>query len=170
MDLLIQIGLIIIAIAFIILMYSIIQTMKVLKAAIEEMRLMITQVRTDVSHISGDMKEAIQNTNAMTLDIRTKLNSLNILFTTVNDIGQTLHAFTGVAKASATKVAATMQRARTGGISNDSTTDSTSGSTSGSTSDSTSGSNSQNNRSDVTSAIIDGVISTLRIVKKIKRI
>jgi len=154
MDLLIQGGIIVIAIAFIILMYSIIQTMKVLKAAIEEMRLMIGQVRTDVSHISGDMKEAIQNTNAMTLDVRKKLSSLNILFTTVNDIGQTLHAFTGIAKKSATKVAASMQSTGSGV----------------STRGSTSGSKSQKNSDHVSSAIIDGVISTLRIVKRIKRI
>jgi len=144
MDLLIQGGIIVIAIAFIILLYSIIQTMKVLKAAIEEMRLMIGQVRTDVSHISDDMKEAIHNTNAMTLDVRKKLSSLDILFTTVNEIGQTLHAFTGVAKDSAAEVATTMQN--------------------------TTGSKPQKKSNHITSAIIDGVISTLRIVKKVKRI
>ena len=151
MDLIIQVGIIVIAIAFIVLMYSIIQTIKVLKAAIEEMRLMLGQVREDVSHISGDMKEAIQNTNAMTLDVRKKLSSLNILFTTVNDIGQTLHTFTGIAKKSATKVATSMH------------------SSSPAASVSTNGKQQKKN-DHVTSAIIDGLISTLRIVKKIKQV
>lgn len=147
MDLFIQGGIVVIAIAFIILMYSIIQTMKVLKAAIEEMRLMIGQVRTDVSHISDDMKEAIHNTNAMTMDVRKKLTSLNILFTTVNDIGQVLHSFTGAAKNSAAELATTVQKEHQATHSKPT-----------------------EKKANITSAIIDGVISTLRILKKIKRI
>ena len=149
MDLFIQIGMIIITIAFIILMYSIVQTLKVLKAAIEEMRLMIGQVRTDVSHISEDMKEAIHNTNEMTLDVRKKLSSLNILFATVNDIGQAVHSFTGIAKESAANLATTLKKDQRQTIQSDRVPE---------------------KQSDgISNAIIDTIISSLRIWKRVKK-
>ena len=149
MDLFIQIGIIIITIAFMILMYSIVQTLKVLKAAIEELRLMIGQVRTDVSHISEDVKEAIHNTNKMTLDIRKKLSSLNILFATVNDIGQAVHSFTGIAKASAVNLATTLKKDQRQTEQSDPNT---------------------SKRSDgISTAIIDTIITSLRIWKRVKR-
>ncbi len=143
MELFIQIGIVIIAIGFIILMYSIVQTMKVLKAAIEEMQLMIGQVRVDVSHISDDIKKAIHNTNEMTMDIRTKLNSLDSVFGAADDIGRTVQVFTGIAKESAAQLAVTVEEQQNP--------------------------NHQNEQK-LTSAIIDGVMSTLRIWKKVKGI
>ena len=149
MDLFIQIGMIIITIAFIILMYSIVQTLKVLKAAIEELRLMIGQVRTDVSHISEDVKEAIHNTNEMTLDVRKKLSSLNILFATVNDIGQAIHSFTGIAKDSATNLATTLKKNERQTVQSDLNTFKQSDS--------------------ISTAIVDTIIASLRIWKRVKR-
>ena len=168
MELLIQIGIVIVAIAFIILMYSIVQTMKVLKSAIEEMRLMIGEVRSDVSRISDDMKETIHNTNEMTVDIRHKLSSLNIVFAAVNDIGQAIQSFTGIAKSSAAQLAAAVEQKQ----------------------NQRQHQNRQNNQNSsldrqnhakndrqeedmqphISSVIIDGVISSLRIWKKIKRV
>ncbi|MFD0716030.1 DUF948 domain-containing protein [Paenibacillus sp. GCM10027626] len=151
MDLFIQAGMIVIAIAVFILMYAIWQTMKVLRAAIEEMRLMIGQVRTDISTISEDMKEAIHNTNAMTMDIRKKLNSLNVVFTVVNDIGQAVHAFTDAAKHSAKQLAASMeQKHRQSAHSEDD--------------------QAVKPKDGISVAIIDAVISSLRIWKKINRL
>jgi len=144
MDYLIQTGIIVIAIAGIILMYAIVQTLKVLKGAIEELRLMIGQVRTDVSHISEDMKEAIHNTNAMTLDVREKLSSLNVIFSIVNDVGQAVHSFTDVAKHSASQLAATMEDSHRPS------------------------SQESHSTAKVSSAVIDGIISALRIWKKLR--
>lgn len=154
MDLIIQIGIVVIAIAFIILMYAVIQTLKVLRAAIEELRLMIGQVREDVSHISDDMKEAIHNTNAMTQDMRSKLSALNIVFTTINDIGQALHSFTGIAKQSAASIAANIKK-----DSSETATRIQKKKVRATTT-----------RDGLTTSLIDGLASTLRIWKKIKQL
>ena len=150
MDLLMQIGILVIAIAFIILMYSIIQTMKVLKSAIEEMRLTIGEVRSDVSRISDDMKETIQHTNEMAIDIKHKLSSLNIVFTAVNDIGQAVQTFTSIAKTSAAQLAAAIERKPAP----------------------TKRSSEPNidKQQPVSNMVIDGIISGLQLWKKMKRI
>jgi uncharacterized protein YoxC len=109
MDLYIQISIIVITVAIVILMYFLIQTMKVLKAALEEVRLTVGELRSDVSQISVDVKEMIHNTNEMTLDVRTKLRSLDILFATVNDVGQAVHSFTTVMKESAASLVTTIK-------------------------------------------------------------
>lgn len=150
MDLFIQVSVVIIALAFVILMYSIIQTMKVLKAAIDEIRLTVGQLRSDVSQITVDVKEAIHNTNAMTLDARAKLSSLDVLFTTVNDIGQTIHSFTGAAKQTAASLVTTIKKDNSRTAKDESCKKAAD--------------------SGMASAIIDGVISSLRIWRKIKKI
>ncbi|MFX3634377.1 MAG: DUF948 domain-containing protein [Candidatus Pristimantibacillus sp.] len=150
MDLFIQISVVIIALAFVVLMYSIVQTMKVLKAAIDEIRLTVGQLRTDVSQITVDVKEAIHNTNAMTLDVRSKLSSLDVLFTTVNDIGQTIHTFTGAAKQSAASLVTSIKKDNRREVKQESSHKAA--------------------ESGMASAIIDGVISSLRIWRKIKKI
>jgi len=148
MDTFIQVSIGVIAVAFVILIYSVVQTMKVLKAALDEMRLTIGQVRTDVSHITVEMKEAIRHTNAMTLDVRTKLNSLDVVFAAVNDIGQTIHSITGPVK----EVAASILPAREKrNVSADAAR------------------RANIDRSRIAEAIADGVISSLRIWKKIKK-
>ncbi|MFD2115620.1 DUF948 domain-containing protein [Paenibacillus yanchengensis] len=143
MELFMQIGIVIIAIGSIILIYSIVQTMKVLRAAIEEMQLMIGQVRVDVSHISDDIKKAVHNTNEMTIDVKSKLSSLDSVFDAANDIGQTVQAFTGIAKQSATQLAVTIEEQQHPV---------------------------KQSEKQLTSAIVDGVMSTLRIWKKVKGI
>lgn len=101
MDLFIQIIIAVITVAFVILMYFLIQTIKALTATLNEVRSTVGELRDDVSQISGDVKEMIHHTNEMTLDVRTKLRSLDVVFATVHDIGQTLHSFTGAMKETA---------------------------------------------------------------------
>ncbi|OMF23448.1 hypothetical protein BK133_24470 [Paenibacillus sp. FSL H8-0548] len=110
MDILMQISIAVIAVAFLILMYSLIQTLKALRAGLEEMRQTIGTLRIEVTQISVEVKEAVHNTNAMTLDVREKLSSLDGLFASVNDIGHALHSFTGAARESAASVVASIKK------------------------------------------------------------
>lgn len=142
MDLVMQISVAIIAIAFLVLLYSLIQTLKVLQGALDEMRKTVGSLRTEVTQISVDVKEAIHNTNAMTLDVRTKLSSLDVLFASVNDIGHALHSFTGAAKESAASVVASIKREG----------------------------NKPAEEPRLISAIYNGAISTIRIWNKVKKI
>lgn len=142
MDMLIQISIAVIAFAFVILLYSLVQTLKILRAGLDEMRLTISQLRTDVTQIAVDVKEAVHNTNAMTLDVRTKLNSLDVLFTSVNDIGHAIHTFTGAAKESASSLVSSIK----------------------------SGSGKPARENGIINTIYDGIVSSIRIWNKIKKI
>lgn len=143
MDLLMQISIAVIAVAFLVLLYSLIQTLKVLRGALDEMRQTVGSLRTEVTQISVEVKEAIHNTNAMTLDVRTKLSSLDVLFASVNDLGHALHSFTGAAKESAASVVATIK-----------------------------GHNKRKPEGEpgLISTVYDGVISTIRVWNKVKKI
>lgn len=142
MDMLIQVSIAVIAFAFVILLYSLVQTLKILRAGLDEMRLTISQLRTDVTQIAVDVKEAVHNTNAMTLDVRTKLNSLDVLFTSVNDIGHAIHTFTGAAKESASSLVSSIK----------------------------SGSGKPARENGIINTIYDGIVSSIRIWNKIKKI
>lgn len=137
-----QITIAVIAIAFLILLYSLIQTLKILRAALEEMRQTIGQLRTEVTQISVDVKAAVHNTNAMTLDLRTKLSPLDVLFTSVNDIGHAIHSFTGAARETAASLAASIKSANKKPV----------------------------EEPGMLSMIYDGVISMIRIWNKVKKI
>jgi Uncharacterized protein containing a divergent version of the methyl-accepting chemotaxis-like domain len=146
MDLFIQIIIAVITVAFVILMFFLIQTIKALTATLDEVRSTVGELRTDVSQISGDVKEMIHHTNEMTLDVRTKLRSLDVVFATVHDIGQTLHSFTGVMKETAVSLAASVKSKQ------QEIHDSR-----------------QPRSSKMTSAITDGIVSSVRIWRKLKQ-
>lgn len=137
-----QISMAVIAIAFLVLLYSIIQTLKILRGALAEMQQTLSSLRKEVTQISVEVKEAVHHTNAMTLDVRTKLSSLDVLFASVNDLGHALHSFTGAAKESAASVVATIKGER----------------------------NKPAREPGMLSTIYDGVISTIRIWNKVKKI
>lgn len=142
MELLMQISMAVIAMAFLVLLYSIIQTLKILRGALAEMQQTLSSLRTEVTQISIEVKEAVHHTNAMTLDVRTKLRSLDVLFASVNDLGHALHSFTGAAKESAASVVATIKG----------------------------GEKKPAREPGLLSTIYDGVISTIRIWNKVKKI
>ncbi|SFE56028.1 Uncharacterized protein YoxC, contains an MCP-like domain [Paenibacillus catalpae] len=149
MDLFIQIIIAVITVAFVILMFFLIQTIKALTATLEEVRSTVGELRTDVSQISGDVKEMIHNTNEMTRDVRTKLRSLDVVFATVHDIGQTLHSFTGVMKETAVSLVTTMKSKQHREVYDNEATG--------------------HRSSKVTSAITDGILSSVRIWRKLKQ-
>ncbi|NIK80219.1 uncharacterized protein YoxC [Paenibacillus castaneae] len=142
MDIVIQISVAVIAVAFLVLLYSLVQTLKTLRGTLEETRETIGQLRTEVTQISVDVKEAIHNTNEMTRDVRTKLRSLDVLFTSVNDIGHAIHSFTGVARESAASLVSSIKRE----------------------------SNKPLKEPGMLSTVYDGIISTIRFYNKVKKV
>ena len=149
MDIFIQIIIAVITVAFVILMFFLIQTIKALTSTLNEVRNTVGELRTDVSEISGDVKEMIHNTTEMTLDVRTKLRSLDVVFATVHDIGQTLHSFTGVMKETAAGLVATVKNKAQREVYDSGTARPSNGK--------------------ITSAITDGIISSLRIWRQLKQ-
>jgi uncharacterized protein YoxC len=57
MELIIQISIAVIAVAFVVLLFFLIQAVKTLTGTLEETRMTIGQLRTEVTQISVDVKE-----------------------------------------------------------------------------------------------------------------
>ncbi|NOU73151.1 DUF948 domain-containing protein [Paenibacillus sp. LMG 31458] len=98
---LVQISAIIAAVAFVFLVFYLIQTLKSLKNSLDEITLTMGQMKDEVTQISSEVQDVILNTNEMAIDVRVKLSKLNHLFSSVNDVGQVIHELTSSVKQSA---------------------------------------------------------------------
>ncbi|MDQ0892282.1 uncharacterized protein YoxC [Paenibacillus sp. V4I9] len=101
---LVQISAIIAAVAFVFLVFYLIQTLKSLKNSLDEITLTMGQMKDEVTQISSEVQDVILNTNEMAIDVRVKLSKLNHLFSSVNDVGQVIHELTSSVKQSATSL------------------------------------------------------------------
>ncbi|NRF92178.1 DUF948 domain-containing protein [Paenibacillus frigoriresistens] len=101
---LVQISAIIAAVAFVFLVFYLIQTLKSLKNSLDEITLTMGQMKNEVTQISSEVQDVILNTNEMAIDVRGKLSKLNHLFSSVHDVGQVIHELTSSVKQSATSL------------------------------------------------------------------
>ncbi|UKS26386.1 DUF948 domain-containing protein [Paenibacillus sp. HWE-109] len=99
-----QISAIIAAVAFVFLVFYLIQTLKSLKHSLDEITSTMGQMKNEVTQISSEVQDVILNTNEMAIDVRVKLAKLNHLFSSVNDVGQVIHELTTSVKQSATSL------------------------------------------------------------------
>jgi len=108
---LVQISAIIAAVAFVFLVFYLIQTLKSLKNSLDEITLTMGQMKNEVTQISSEVQDVILNTNEVAIDVRVKLSKLNHLFSSVYDVGQVIHELTSSVKQSATSlISAVKQR------------------------------------------------------------
>ncbi|MDR6554308.1 DUF948 domain-containing protein [Paenibacillus qinlingensis] len=98
---LVQISAIIAAVAFVFLVFYLIQTLKSLKHSLDEITSTMAQMKNEVTEITSDVKDVILNTNEMAIDVRVKLAKLNSLFSSVSDVGQVMKELTTSVKQSA---------------------------------------------------------------------
>lgn len=152
MDTVIQISAIIITVALIVLIYFVVQTMRALKGTLEETRLTIEQVRTEVASLSQEIKITLSNTNSMSADIKHKLQSLNTTFAVIDDISQTAHTFTHAMKQSVTQVAASVQTRQNRKVL-----------------DQVAGHEQKRTDTPLSSLLMDGIVAGLSIYKRLKR-
>ena len=98
---LVQISAIIAAIAFVFLVFYLIQTLKSLKHSLDEITSTMGQMKNEVAEITSEVKDVLLNTNEMAIDVRVKLAKLNNLFSSVSDVGQVMHELTSSVRQSA---------------------------------------------------------------------
>ncbi|MZQ82520.1 DUF948 domain-containing protein [Paenibacillus sp. 5J-6] len=99
---LVELSAVLAAIAFVFLVFYLIQTLKSLKISLDQITLTMGQMKDEVTQISSEVQDVILNTNEMAIDVRSKLAKLNHLFSSVNDVGQVVHELTSSMKQSAT--------------------------------------------------------------------
>ncbi|WP_261303771.1 DUF948 domain-containing protein [Paenibacillus andongensis] len=107
---LVQISAIIAAVAFVFLVFYLIQTLKSLKNSLDEITLTMGQMKNEVTQISSEVQDVILNTNEMAIDVRMKLSKLNHLFSSVQDVGQVIHELTSSVKQSATSLVSAIKQ------------------------------------------------------------
>ncbi|HEY0827324.1 MAG TPA: DUF948 domain-containing protein, partial [Bacilli bacterium] len=93
-----EISAVIVAVALVVLVIYLIGVLKSLKTFLDGMGQNINQIKNEVTDISKEVKGLIQTTNQITADVTTKLDSLDPLFNTVNDIGQMTNDLTSSVK------------------------------------------------------------------------
>lgn len=96
-----EIGIIIAAIAFAVLVYYLVDTLRALKFSLDEVRLTLVEVKHEITTISTEVKGVVNTTNQVAADVNTKLHSLDGLFRSVGDMGQVIHEATSAVKQSA---------------------------------------------------------------------
>ncbi|MGO4499226.1 DUF948 domain-containing protein [Paenibacillus sp. 2RAB27] len=112
---LLQISVCVVAVAFVFLVFYLIQTLKSLKHSLDEITSTMGQMKNEVTEISSDVKDVILNTNEVAIDMRMKLSTLNHLFGTVQDVGQVLHELSSSVKQSASALIASVKPIETSG-------------------------------------------------------
>lgn len=95
---LLQISVLVIAIAFAVLVVYLIQTLKSLRVSLEETTAAMRQVNLEVKEIGGDVRSVVQHTNELAIDVKSKLSAMNPWFGTANDIGRAVHSLTSSVK------------------------------------------------------------------------
>ncbi|GIP40031.1 hypothetical protein J31TS4_33110 [Paenibacillus sp. J31TS4] len=93
-----QIGVLIIALAFAALVFFLIKTLRTVETSLQQTNETITQLKDDLNDVSGEVKGLLRSTNQITMDIRGKMRSLDSLFGTVENVGDTLEGVTSSIK------------------------------------------------------------------------
>jgi len=99
-----EIAVMIVALAFAVLVYFIIDTLKSLKSSLDEVKYTMVEVKQEITTISSEVKGVVNTTNQVAADVNAKLHSLNILFDSVNDVGQVIKQATSAVKHTAAGV------------------------------------------------------------------
>ncbi|MBC8081205.1 MAG: DUF948 domain-containing protein [Gorillibacterium sp.] len=89
-----EISVAVVALAFVILVFFLVRTLTVVQQSLQEMNYTINNLQEELNDVSSEVKGLIRNTNQITLDLRTKMKSLDSLFGTAENVGDTLEVVT----------------------------------------------------------------------------
>lgn len=83
----IEISVVIIAIAFVCLVFYLIRTLKSVHQSIEQLSVTMVHMQKQIDEVSHETAELIRNTNLITLDVQKKSKALDSLFESVGEAG-----------------------------------------------------------------------------------
>ncbi|MFF2886221.1 DUF948 domain-containing protein [Paenibacillus sp. NPDC057967] len=110
MNLVVEISIVVVAIATVLMLLAAFKTLKLAGAAIEDAKKTLGDLRTEILQISHDAREVVRNTNAVTVDAQKKMQELDSLFSSVKEIGQATHVVTQSVKEAAAGAASKVKR------------------------------------------------------------
>jgi uncharacterized protein YoxC len=99
-----EISLAVVALAFVVLVFYLVQTLKTLNGSLDEIRGTMVQMKGELTQVSSEVKDVLYHTNQMAVDVRAKLQDLDPLFNSVNDVGKVVNDLTSTVRHSAEAV------------------------------------------------------------------
>ncbi|WP_312110882.1 DUF948 domain-containing protein [Brevibacillus reuszeri] len=109
---LLEMSAVLVAIAFVILTFFLIQTLQSVKSSLDEVTQTLGQMKIEAREIGDEVKAVVGNANEMAVDLRIKLTKLDHLFSSVHDVGQVVHELTTTMKESASGFMSSMKQQR----------------------------------------------------------
>jgi uncharacterized protein YoxC len=106
----IEISLLIIAIAFVLLVFFIIKTLKSVRGSLDQLNQTMVHMEHQLEDISKESTELLRNTNEITLDIKSKSQSLEGLFHSAENAGQAVQQVTSSFKQVSSTLTESVQR------------------------------------------------------------
>lgn len=107
---LIDLSVFMIAVAFLVLVYYIIKTLKAIQKSAEEMNQGLIHINSQIDVIGKETTELLQNTNKLTVDLQEKSKSLDSIFQSIDDVGSAVQQVTASARQVSSSLADTVQR------------------------------------------------------------
>lgn len=93
-----QISVAIIAIAFAILVFFLIKTLKAATSSLDKVTQTLQEVQTTIDELSYEVKQTIRNTNDITVDVQHKMKQIDPVMDTVKNLGEALSEVTFAVK------------------------------------------------------------------------
>ncbi|ETT31143.1 hypothetical protein C169_24898 [Paenibacillus sp. FSL R5-808] len=93
-----QISVAIIAVAFAVLVFFLIKTLKAATQSLEKVTQTLQEVQKTVDELSYEVKQTIRNTNDITVDVQHKMKQIDPVMDTVKNLGEALSEVTYAVK------------------------------------------------------------------------
>ena len=87
---LIEISLVVIAVAFVVLVIYLIAMIHALRTTINQVNQALPELRKQLDEMGGQVKKTIEHTNQVTFDVKRKMESLDSIFKTISNVGDVL--------------------------------------------------------------------------------
>lgn len=105
----IGVSVLLIALAFIVLVFYLVQTLNTAKASLEETSRTLNKMQEKLDQLSQEMLGVIENSNHITTDVKQKLASVNQLFESAKHTGEVVDQVTTSVKQVSASVARSVQ-------------------------------------------------------------
>jgi uncharacterized protein YoxC len=106
---LIDISVLVIAVAFGCLVFYLITALKAVRGSLEQLSKTMVHMQGQIEDVSRETTELLKNTNEITLDVQKKSKSLDSLFESVDNVGVAVKQITNSAKEVSTTLSQSLQ-------------------------------------------------------------
>lgn len=108
-----EISLLIIALAFVALVFYLIKTLKEVQGSLKQLNTTMIHMKDQIDEVSKETTELLKNTNQITLDVQKKSKALDSIFESVENVGTAMKQVTHSAKEVSSTLSQSIQKSVT---------------------------------------------------------